>query len=739
VAKLHAASSVERSPVVPRRSAIFVGLLATLLLFPSQASWADTYEVGPDKAYQAISDVPWESLRGGDVVLIHWRAAPYAEKVSISVDATAAAPLVVRGVPGPGGALPVIDGNAAGRRPALAFWNEARGVVRVGGATVPLVETTRHVLIENLEIKGAHPSNTFVSPNGAMQPYAENAAAIDIEQAEDVTVRNCILRGSAMGLFASEPKGLRVEGSSLLDNGIVSDHYAHNLYVSGGAGVVLETNRLGPMIAGSVGSNVKDSSAGLVVRYNWIEGGNRQLDLVDSDNPDVVADSGYRTTYVYGNVMLDPNGAGSRVIVSYGGDSGTFENYRKGVLHFYNNTIVSLQNGPMTAFNLATPEEAVDARNNIFFSSFGVVAFLGETGVASLSRNWLNEGWVPSLSGGSFVLNGGDSSLVGGDPGFTDLPAQDYELSVGSQCIDAGAPLAPDVQPHYPPEYEYVRHASSRARPVDSALDIGAYERPGGVIVDLAIYTTSLAGGVEGYPYAVTVFATGGIPPYRWSTGDGVLPPGLSLNEANGTISGVPITSGSYSIVMRVADSQQPPCVGTREFNLEITPSLESRLDAAQARITQLESQLANAQQTIGALTSQNAQSQEQVDNLTGRVGALTEQIYGLTAQLAALTSGNAVLQVQLNQAQGQVASLTAQMAALLSERVAVQTQLDLLNGALSSGLMSLQGDFRSVFASPAFTIPGGTNVAQYQNLVRAVLTLNKGRKTGVYEGLGGK
>jgi hypothetical protein len=171
VAKLHAASSVERSPVVPRRSAIFVGLLATLLLFPSQASWADTYEVGP-----------------------------------------------------PGGALPVIDGNAAGRRPALAFWNEARGVVRVGGATVPLVETTRHVLIENLEIKGAHPSNTFVSPNGAMQPYAENAAAIDIEQAEDVTVRNCILRGSAMGLFASEPKGLRVEGSSLLDNGIVSDH-----------------------------------------------------------------------------------------------------------------------------------------------------------------------------------------------------------------------------------------------------------------------------------------------------------------------------------------------------------------------------------------------------------------------------------------------------------------------------------------------------------------------------------
>ena len=54
-------------------------LALTLLSLPAPAA-AITYEVGDGLDYSAIGDVPWESLAEGDVVRIHWRATPYAEK-----------------------------------------------------------------------------------------------------------------------------------------------------------------------------------------------------------------------------------------------------------------------------------------------------------------------------------------------------------------------------------------------------------------------------------------------------------------------------------------------------------------------------------------------------------------------------------------------------------------------------------------------------------------------------------
>src|SRR3712207_8345681 len=38
----------------------------------------------------------------------------------------------------------------------------------------------------------------------------------------------------------------------------------------------------------------------------------------------------YRETHVYGNILIEPNGAGNRQIVHYGGDSGSRANYRNG-------------------------------------------------------------------------------------------------------------------------------------------------------------------------------------------------------------------------------------------------------------------------------------------------------------------------------------------------------------------------------------------------------------------------
>ena len=71
----------------------------------------------------------------------------------------------------------------------------------------------------------------------------------------------------------------------------------------------------------------------------------------------------------------------------------------------------------------------------------------------------------------------------------------------------------------------------------------------------LRITTTALPTGAVGSPYESTLTASGGVPPYRWSV-RGSLPSGLMLHAANGTITGTPTITGSYSIPAIVTDTK---------------------------------------------------------------------------------------------------------------------------------------------------------------------------------------
>jgi len=94
------------------------------------------------------------------------------------------------------------------------------------------------------------------------------------------------------------------------------------------------------------------------------------------------------------------------------------------------------------------------------------------------------------------------------------------------------------------------------------------------------------------------------------------------------------------------------------------------------------------------------------------------QEIQVLEAQVNALTAQNTQLQQELQNSQSQLADLTT---------------------VLRNGLISLTSDFRSVFNDPTFVIPGATLAEQYQNLITAILNLNKGRKEGLYTNLEGK
>ncbi len=80
----------------------------------------------------------------------------------------------------------------------------------------------------------------------------------------------------------------------------------------------------------------------------------------------------------------------------------------------------------------------------------------------------------------------------------------------------------------------------------------------------LVVTTTSLPAGTTGRPYAATLAAAGGIPPYRWALASGsVLPAGLQLDASTGAITGVPVSTGSTPLRVQVTDAATPPATVT--------------------------------------------------------------------------------------------------------------------------------------------------------------------------------
>ncbi|WP_457676439.1 hypothetical protein [Thiolapillus sp.] len=451
------------------------------LLFSSVLYAAD-YHVGPGQPLSAIAEVPWPDLQAGDHVYIHWRADPYKEKWIISARGTADRPVIISGVPGSTGELPVIDGRDAVTPDNVSFWNESRGVVKFGGDLNPDEAPPQYVIIENLDIRSGRPAYSFTGDNGSVSSYSSNAASIYVEVAQHLTIRNCILRDSGNGLFIGafdgETRDILVEGNRIYDNGIDGSIYQHNTYTSA-IGMVYQYNYLGPLRAGADGNNLKDRSAGLVVRYNWIESGNRQLDLVDAEDSDVVVnDPSYDRTFVYGNVLIEPDGAGNSQILHYGGDSGNTDIYRKGMLYFYHNTVVSTRTGNTTLMRLSTNDEHADIRNNIFYATAGgsALALLDEDGIADIRNNWFSSGWVDSHDYLSGQVNDFGGNIEGISPGFRDLAAQDFSLLSTSPVIDKGGPLA-DAAAAFPVDLQYVKHATVDPRSRTSAPDMGAFER----------------------------------------------------------------------------------------------------------------------------------------------------------------------------------------------------------------------------------------------------------------------
>jgi hypothetical protein len=471
------------------------------------------YEVGPGQAYENISDVPWEQVSAGDTVRIHWREQPYAEKFAIAGQGTADQPIRVCGIPGSGGQLPTITGANATTRASIDYGHpvlEELGIVLVSRPDYH--EAPSHVVIEGLHVTGAHDGYTFRDVNGQTRPYSPAAACIRVQEGDHITLRGNMITDCGNGLFViSKPeneskltKNLLVEGNYLQDNGVVGSDRQHSSYIQA-VGATYQYNYFGRPRAGSMGGNVKDRSAGLVFRYNWVEGGKRILDIVEAEDygpwvmeeayleklggasPDPARlaqvkewEKLYRQSYVYGNFLKSVGSTDAAMIVHYGHDS--VPRYtRKGTLWFYNNTVVLLFDQPdawkTRLMDLSTAAETAEVFNNIVHIEAETP---GQTrsdlfltrydGVVKLGTNWVTEGW---LQGGGQIEGAGN--LIGGGGAPVDL---DTLLPVsGSPVIDAAQQMNPGIPAEHGVTREYAPPTGSRARAMlGSAEDLGAAE-----------------------------------------------------------------------------------------------------------------------------------------------------------------------------------------------------------------------------------------------------------------------
>jgi hypothetical protein len=448
-----------------------------LLVSSAVFSHATTYLVGPNQALPKISDVPWERLEAGDEVRIHWQAEPYHEKWVICGEGQPESPIRVSGIPNAAGQLPVIDGRDAVCRPELDFWNEDRGIIKIGGTSHAPGVTPGHIVIENLVVRGARPPYEFLDKTGTV-PYRPDAAGIYVESGEGITLRNCVLEDSGNGLFANG-KDVLVEYCSIRENGIESRFTEHNSYTAA-EGITFQFNEFGPLRQGCLGNNLKDRSACLVVRYNVLIGGSRQLDLVDAEdqNGKLVSATGYRETFVYGNILVERARDVGNEIVHYGGDSENDDWYRKGTLFFFHNTVASFRPDVTTLLRLSSNAESARVFNNVFWSGDprGRLALSSGVGRFELQNNWISRGWVKTSR---WLFLGGlvaDGNLVGTEPGFVAPGALDFRLSAGSAA--RSSTVLDSMVESEEHRYRFTRGTAQNWRPLD-AMDsrvIGAVQ-----------------------------------------------------------------------------------------------------------------------------------------------------------------------------------------------------------------------------------------------------------------------
>ena len=331
-----------------------------------------------------------------------------------------------------------------------------------------------------------------------------------IEGAVNINVENNTFDSNGLGFFCLTNDSnqevcqtLLIQGNTFTNNGVPGSYSEHNSYVEAN-GVTYQYNNYEPLISGSAGAQLKDRSAGAVIRYNNFAPAATILDLVDAEDSGMLAAlPSYANTYVYGNILNDTGPNYTSVLVEFGNDSGL--NECRTNLYFYDNTVVTVANRSASWRTEMFLPQCGNANyfyvaNNIFYNApatsgaapsiFEFIAGYASAGnpaqgnITFSPTNWVSPGWLPSEAyelwqdyGGALssyyigTITGTNTFFVdpNNNPGFVSLAGGNYQLATGSNAIGIAGALGsgwPAVT------QQYVAPTSGTAR---SDTNIGAY------------------------------------------------------------------------------------------------------------------------------------------------------------------------------------------------------------------------------------------------------------------------
>lgn len=320
--------------------------------------------------------------------------------------------------------------------------------------------------LEGVELFGAHNKS-------------HNGAGVRINQASDVTVRNCDIHDNDMGIMSNgngtpdAGKNQLIESSLIHANGSNEDPgYNHNLYL-GGTSVRLIACEI---FASTTGHNVKSRAHQTFILNCFIhDAANREIDLVDAKGDTNVPNS---DAVLIGNIIAkDPKCAGNRAVIHFGQDGGKG---RDGTIWLAHNTILTPFVAPV--LTLSTPEANARLINNLVCNPGNpqnnqVLVDFTKPGAGAVtgSGNWLSAGFSPAVPASLRARHG----EKGANPPFADLAKRDVRLTGDFPGVtDAGADLPQQLRDLVGEGlFEYHSPLSRTPRQNKGKPDIGAFER----------------------------------------------------------------------------------------------------------------------------------------------------------------------------------------------------------------------------------------------------------------------
>lgn len=436
-----------------------VFFMAAFILVEPVPTSASTLMVGPGKRFARIEDANAKA-KPGDVIRVYPRLdnAPY-EKVAVFVRQKN---LTFKAVPSRANKRVIISGKG--------FEYSGRG--SIPRALFQFNKGADNCTLEGFELRDANNKS-------------HNGAGVRINQANNITIRNCEIHHNNMGIMSNGNGTDQTAINQVIENCVIHHNgsykkpgYSHNLYLGGTSATI----RFCDIHHSLTGHNVKSRAHYTRVLYSYIhDSSNREIDLVDSTD----TESRKSDAVLMGNIVVkDSECEGNRAVIHFGQDG---KREHDGTIYLIHNTIITQFISPVIDISAGKAKGVLIGN----FVCDGGTSQSGQTVVGarkpgklanvSGTKNWFDRGFSPQKET-ALSAEDNDFGQHIASP-FVKHRARDYRpakllkrgVSVKeirySQC-----PGAPDHS-ELPLAWEYVHPAGARKRRMDKYPTLGAYER----------------------------------------------------------------------------------------------------------------------------------------------------------------------------------------------------------------------------------------------------------------------